>query len=109
MVTHEKNLCKPKNVCSRINQLRKIKMLPLKDEEMKSNKNQKFCHLCKKKFQNLDDRDNHSNDNSNNYSNDKELHARKFYADARGLDDVDLKRNEKEFNDMRFNVVSRSY
>ena len=39
-------------------------MPPLIDEEIKSNNNKQFCHICNTKFHNIDDTD----DDSDNYN-----------------------------------------
>ena len=68
----------------------KEKMLPLTDEKNKSWKNTKFCHICKNKFHNTNDKcDDSDSDGSNDNSNvDEEFDAIKF-NNAGGLDDAD--------------------
>ena len=69
----------------------KEEMLPLTDEKNKSQKNTKFCHICKNKFHNTNGKcDDSDNDGSNDNSNvDEEFDAIKFNDNAGGLDDAD--------------------
>ena len=69
----------------------KEEMLPLTDEKNKSQKNKKFCHICRKKFHNASDRrDDSDNVGSNDDSNvDEEFDDIKCNDDAPGLDDAD--------------------
>ena len=46
----------------------KKEMLPLTDGGIESYNNKKFCHICRKKFHDVDDRDNNSNDDSDHDS-----------------------------------------
>ena len=62
--------------------------------------NQKFCHICKNQFYDVDDNNDKSNENSKSYdngddSNDKEFEARKFHDD------------DEELHGMRFHVVRK--
>ena len=43
----------------------KKEILPLIDEEIGSYNNKKFCHICKKKFYDVDDNNENSSDDSN--------------------------------------------
>ena len=72
-----------KHAAEIINSERK-EMLPLKDKEIKSYNNRKFCYICRKKFCYVID----SNDSSNGDGDDEEFDARKFYGDAAGLVDL---------------------
>ena len=69
----------------------KKEILPLIDEEIGSYNNQKFCHICKKKFYDVDDNNENSNDDSNGGdSSDEDVFIpKRFHGDATGLKDGD--------------------
>ena len=79
-----------KHATGKINCINK-EILLLTDEEIESYNNQKFCHICKNMFHEVDDSDDNSNhyNNDDDDSNDDEFNVRKFHGDAAGHDDVD--------------------
>ena len=69
--------------------MRKMGMLLLTDEAIKSCNNQRFCHIFKKRFCDVDDSDDDNDDDSNGDSNNEKFGVRKFHGDVSGLDDAD--------------------
>ena len=63
-------------------------MLQLTDEEIESYSNQRFCHICKKKFHDVDDSEDDNDYDSNSDRDGEEYDDRKFHVDAEELDDV---------------------
>ena len=83
----KKSCADMKNHATEIISYETKEMLPLTDGEIESNKIQKFCHICKKKFSdvNVSCDKNDSNDDKDNEKN----NIRTFHGDIAGLDDVD--------------------
>ena len=73
----------------------KKEILPLTDEEIQTCSNKKFCHISKKKFNDVDD------------SDDENVDVRKFHGDTLGLDDVgdgDYYDHDDDSDNKRFDV-----
>ena len=67
----------------------KKEILPLTDKEIESYNHQKFHHICKAKFLDVDDSDDDNDDDSKDDSDGEGFNTRDFHGDAAGLDDVD--------------------
>ena len=70
--------------------------------------NEKFCHICKKKFRDLHNSNNDTNDYSNydidGDSHGEEFDIRKIYGNFAGLDDVDDYHGYDDDNDDAFDA-----
>ena len=61
-------------------------MLTLTDEWIEPYNNQKFCHIQKKKFHDVDNSNDDNDVDSNDNSDGEKFDARKFHGNAAGLD-----------------------
>ena len=58
---------------------------------IQSYNNQKFCHICKNQFYDVDDNNDKSNENSNSYDNGDDSNDEKFEAGKFHHDDEELR------------------
>ena len=74
-------------------------------EEIESYNDNKFHHICKTKFHDVDDSDDDSNHDSNDDNDGEEFNIREFHGDAAGLDDLDddyYDNHDDEFGPKKF-------
>ena len=63
----------------------KKEMLPLTDGKIESYNKKKFCHICKNKFYDVDDRDDNSNNDSDDDSNGENFMSEGFILTLQDL------------------------